>query len=116
MSRMTLRMTLLERFIEVNPLAVMTRCIIKAAVGDHFDALFEENRSRQYSDRIKFSVLAMSMADIALGVVENRNQAYRRHQEELEASKTAYYGKLNRCEPAVGEAAVQHNAEQTALL
>jgi hypothetical protein len=108
--------TMLERFVEVSPLAVMTRCVIGAVVGDHFDALFEENRSRQYSDQIKFSVLAMSVADIVLGTVENRNQAYRRYQEELRASKTAYYGKLNRCEPAVCEAVVQHSAEHAALL
>jgi hypothetical protein len=107
---------LLDRFIEKNPLAVMTRCIIGAIVGDHFDDLFEENRTRQYGSNIKFSTLCLSMAEIVLGTLENRNQAYRKYADELEASKTAYYGKLNRCEPGISEAVVRHSAEQASHL
>jgi len=66
----------LDRFIEVNPLTVMTRCIVGALMGDELNNVFEQNRSRQYDDTIKFSTIAMSVADIALGVVKNRNQAY----------------------------------------
>lgn len=107
---------ILDRFIEKNPLAVMTRCIVGAIVGDHFDELFKENRSRQYDSSIKFSTLSMSMAEIALGTLENRNQAYRKYRDELGASKTAYYGKLNRCEPRISEAVVRHSAEQASHL
>ena len=95
---------MLDRFIDKNPLAVMTRCIVGAIVGDKFDELFEENRSRQYDSTIKFSTLAMSIAEIALGTVENRNQAYLKFQKELKASKEAYYGKVNRCELPISEA------------
>ena len=107
---------ILDRFIEKNPLAVMTRCIVGAITGDEFDTLFEVNRSRQYDSNIKFSTLAMSMAEISLGLVQNRNQAYRKFKSELQASKTAYYGKLNRCEPAVSEAVVCHSATQARRL
>ena len=110
------RKAILDRFIEKNPLAVMTRCIVGAIVGDHFDELFKENRSRQYDSSIKFSTLSMSIAEIALGTLENRNQAYRKYGEELGASKTAYYGKLNRCEPGISEAVVRHSAEQASHL
>jgi hypothetical protein len=103
---------ILDRFVEKNPLTVMTRCIIGAMVDDRFDDLFEDHRSRQYDSTIKFSTLAMSVAEIAMGTVENRNQAYRRYEEELGASKTAYYGKVNRCEPGIAEAVVRHTAEQ----
>lgn len=109
-------MTILERFIERQPLAVMTRCVVAAVVDEHFDTLFQEHRRRQYDGTIKFSVLALSMADITLGLVENRNQAYHKYQEELKATKAAYYGKINRCEPSICEAVVQYSAERATVL
>jgi Transposase DDE domain len=107
---------MLDRFIDKNPLAVMTRCIVGAIVGDQFDELFEENRSRQYDSTIKFSTLAMSIAEIALGTVENRNQAYLKFQKELKASKEAYYGKVNRCELPISEAVVRYSFGQASRL
>ncbi len=102
----------LDRFIELNPLTVMTRCIVGSLMGDALDKLFDQNRGRQYDDTIKFSTVAMSVADIALGVVANRNQAYLKYKEELGTSAVAYYGKVNRTEPRVSEAVVSYSAEQ----
>ena len=104
--------TVLERFVREEPLAVMTRCIVGTLMGDKLDELFEQNRSRQYEDTLKFSTVAMSMAEIALGTVKNRNQAYIKYKTELQASTVAYYGKLNRTEPSVSEAVVRYSAEQ----
>ena len=59
--------TVLNRFIEKNPLAVMTRCAVGGLMDESLDLVFEENRSRQYEDTIKFSTVAMSVAEIALG-------------------------------------------------
>lgn len=108
--------TMLDRFVEKDPLAVMTRCIAGALLDEKLDDLFEENRSQQYSDTIKFSTVAASMAEIALGTVANRNQAYLKYKEELQASKVAYYGKLNRTETSVSEAVVRYSAEQASGL
>ena len=108
--------TVLDRFIQKNPLAVMTRSIVGALMGDELDEVFDQNRSRQYNDTIKFSTVAMSMAEIALGTVKNRNQAYFKYQEELQTSVVAYYGKLNRTEPSVSEAVVRYSAEQAGAL
>jgi hypothetical protein len=101
---------MLDRFIEKYPLAVMTRAVVQSVVGEQLDEVFQEHRGRQYDDAIKFSTIAMSMAEIALGTVENRNQAYRKYKQELQASVVAYYGKINRTEPAVCEALVRHSA------
>lgn len=106
----------LDRFIDKNPLAVMTRCIVGALMGDQLEEVFDQNRGRQYDDTIKFSTVAMSMAEIALGTLENRNQAYRKYAEELQASRVAFYGKLNRTEPSVSEAVVRYSAEQAQRL
>jgi hypothetical protein len=108
--------TVLDRFVQKNPLAVMTRCIVGALMSDKLDEVFEQNRSQQYYDTIRFSTVAMSMAEIALGTIENRNQAYRKYQEELRASRVAYYRKLNRTEPSVSEAVVRYSAEQASEL
>src|SRR5262249_58417980 len=49
---------------------------------------------------------ATSVADVVLGFCENPNQSYKRHKEKIGASIVAYYGKLNRVEPAISEGAV----------
>lgn len=108
--------TVLDRFIQKNPLAVMTRCIVGTLMGNELDEVFDRNRSRQYHDTIKFSTVAMSMAEIVLGTVENRNQAYQKYKEELQTSLVAYYGKLNRTELSVSEAVVRYSAEQAGAL
>lgn len=108
--------SIMDRFIQKNPLTVMTRCIAQALMGEKLDQVFEQNRSQQYDDTIKFSTVAISMAEIALGTVENRNQAYRKYRDELQASAVAYYGKLNRTEPPISEAVVRYSAEQAAAL
>ena len=106
----------LDRFIEKNPLAVMTRSIVGGLMVDEVDEVFQENRSRQYDNTIKFSTVAMSMAEIALGTVKNRNQAYLKYQEELNASAVAFYGKLNRTEPSISEGMVRYSAERAGEL
>jgi hypothetical protein len=108
--------SIMDRFIQKNPLAVMTRCIAQSLMGEKLDEVFEQNRSQQYDDTIKFSTVAITMAEIALGTVENRNQAYRKYKDQLQASAVAYYGKLNRTEPAISEAVVRYSAEQAAAL
>lgn len=108
--------SIMDRFIQKNPLAVMTRCIAQSLMGEKLDQVFEQNRSQQYDDTIKFSTAAISMAEIALGTVENRNQAYRKYKDELRTTAVAYYGKLNRTEPEISEAVVRYSAGQAAAL
>ncbi len=106
----------LERFVLEHPLAVMTRGIVDVLFDQRLDDIFQEQRGRQYEDTIKFSVVARSMAEIALGTIKNRNQAYHKFQEELQVTKEAYYGKVNRTEPAISEGVVTYSAEQAGEL
>lgn len=103
---------LLDRFIDEYPLAVMSRAIIDQMTGEELDEVFQQNRSRQYDETIKFSTVAAAMGEIALGTVANRNQAYRKYQEELQTSATGFYGKLNRTEPAISEGVVRYSARR----
>jgi hypothetical protein len=106
----------LDRFIEKYPLAVMTRGIIGWVLSEELNEVFEQSRSRQYDDTIKFPTVAMSMAEIALGTIKNRNQAYRQYKEELQTSAVAYYGKLNRTEPSISEGMVRYSARRACEL
>ncbi len=102
---------MLERFIQQCPFSVMTRAIVGAMMdSETFDQIFRDNRSRQYDGTIKFSALAITMAEIALGTTRNRNQAYAKYKDQIGATKEAYYTKLNRTEPAISEAIVQFSA------
>lgn len=108
---------MLERFVEQCPLAVMTRAVIGSLVDcDAFDQIFEENRSRQYDDKAKFSVLALTVAEIALGTLPNRNQAYLKYKERIGTTREAYYTKLNRTETRISEAIVQYSATAASTL
>lgn len=107
---------ILERFIQSRPLCVMTRCILGHLMTHDLDEVFAQCRQRQYQGDIKFSALAASVADVALNFCANFNQAYRHHQEHLAASVVAYYGKLNRVEPAIAEGVVRFAGRKTAEL
>lgn len=108
---------MLERFIQQCPFSVMTRAIIGAMMdSETFDQIFRDNRSRQYDGTIKFSALAITMAEIALGTTRNRNQAYAKYKDQIGATKEAYYTKLNRTEPAISEAIVQFSANKASEL
>jgi hypothetical protein len=108
---------MLERFIEDNPLSVMTRAVIGGMIdSETFDQIFDDNRERQYDRSIPFSSLALSMSEIALGTKKNRNQAYIQHREKIGASKEAYYTKLNRTEPGISEAVVSFSGRRATEL
>ena len=83
---------------------------------EELDQVFEQQRSQCYEGQLKFSALAATVAEIALGTVENPNQAYKAYREELRVSKTAYYDKLNHVETAISEGVVRFSAQQSARL
>lgn len=107
---------MLERFVQKNPLAVVTRCVCGAMIDEKVNDVFEQSSSRQYDQTQKFSTLAMSVAEIALRTIDNRNQAHRKYAKELQTSRVAYYQKLNRTEPAVSEAVVRYSNQQASSL
>jgi hypothetical protein len=113
---MSVSSIVLQRFIEKNPLAVMVRCLSGPLMCQELDQVFEQQRSQCYEGQLKFSALATTVAEIALGTVENPNQAYKAYHEDLRVSKTAYYDKLNHVETAISEGVVRYSARQSATL
>lgn len=109
----SLLVELLERFMKSRPLCVMTRCIMGFVFSGKLDELFEECRQRQYESEIKFSVLAASIGDVALGFCANFHQAYQSHHKELQVSCTSFYGKTNRIECSTSEGLVLYGAQKS---
>ncbi len=106
----------LQRFIFLRPLAVMVRCIIQEILDDGLDAVFEENRRRQYQREMLFSQLAITMADVVLGLEASPHQAYKTHREDLRVSVTCFYDKLNRVETSVSESMVRYAYERAKVM
>src|SRR5947209_5471318 len=102
-----------DNFVQDRPLCVMTRCVLGHVLTEELDDVFEQCRDRQFQRDMKFSALAVSVADVALGLCGNFNQAYKQYRRELAVSAVAYYGKLNRLEPAIAEGAVRFAATKT---
>lgn len=103
----------LQRFMESRPLCVMTRCIMGYVLSPKVDEVFQQCRQRQYESQLKFSVLAASIGDVAMGFCANFNQAYETHHKELNVSCPAFYGKLNRIESSTSEGIVDFAAQKS---
>ena len=106
----------LRRFIVKTPFAVMTRIATQAVIADELDQVFEQYREYQYKKNVKFSVIAMAVADVAMNFSENFNQAYKVHREQLGVAITSFYDKIKATRPAVSEAVVARSAEKASRL
>lgn len=106
-------LTVLQRFMESRPLCVMARCIMGYVLSSKVDEVFQQCRQRQYDRELKFSVLAASIGDVALGFCDNFHQAYETHHKDLQVSSPAFYGKINRIEIPVAEGIVDFAAQKS---
>lgn len=108
--------TVLDRFTQAAPFAVMTRMLSQSFIGEHLDTVFEENRQLQYEYQAKFSAVALAVADVALQFSENFNQAYKTHKENLNTSLQCFYDKIKGVESAVSEAVVSSSSDKAIAL
>ena len=106
----TLSTMLLERFALRNPLAAGLRLVLERLFeATAINALFEQNRSQQYTQRILFVTIVEVMFAVVSRKVDSAHAAMQQHGEALGASITAFYKKLNGTEPAVSTALVAHS-------
>ena len=109
-------MAVFGRFCEQAPFAAMTQLIARSWIDEEFPSIFDEHRGRQYEDRQEFRAVATAMADVALGICDNPNQAYRKHQAELRVARSSFYDKLSCTNLAISEAIVRRSGEQATAL
>jgi hypothetical protein len=102
-----------EPFVKGAPCAVMTRMVAEYIVADDFlSELFQAHAVTQYDRRITIDHLVAVMLDVVCGVQRSVRSAFRRRKEEIAASLTAFYGKLDRTDPELGMALVAQVAER----
>lgn len=106
------RNSIFERFCQVSPFATICQLLMHACIRETFGPVFEEFRGRQYEDRLTFEDLSVAVADVALGVVKNPNQAYRKHKEDLAVARGRFYDKLNGVSLSLSEQVVGATAKR----
>ncbi|WP_417848842.1 transposase [Thalassoglobus sp.] len=106
---------LLQRFIAKCPFAVLTQVAIRGLLRDELDQVFAANRSRQYVKEALFSDVALTVADVTLGLAQSFHQAYAEHKQRLGISLSSFYEKV-RIELPISEAVVRVSAERAAQL
>jgi hypothetical protein len=105
--------SLLERFIQKSPIAVMAHAtIVYALNATSLDALFKAHASAQYEYKITFSALVDLMSLVVCQVYRSVNSAYAKSKDKLRASLVAVYGKLNRMELPIIVALVADTARR----
>jgi IS4 transposase len=109
--------SLLERFVEKSPIAVMAHAtLVYALNADSLDNLFQEHASAQYENKIRFSALVDLMSLVVCQITASVNSAYRKCQEKIGASLVAVYGKLRRTELPLITALVDDTAQRLAAV
>jgi hypothetical protein len=102
-----------EPFARGAPCAVITRMVAEWIVDDVLLAkLFQEHAVTQYDRQITIDHLVLVMLDVACGITPSVRAGFLKRQDEIGASLTAFYGKLDRMDPEIGMALVVHIAER----
>lgn len=102
-----------EAFVEGAPCAVLTRLVAERIVDDQLlGTLFQQHAVTQYDREITITHLVEVMLDVACGIAPSVRAGFRRREEEMAASLTAFYGKLDRTDPELGMALVAEVARQ----
>lgn len=102
--------TILDRFAQKNPLAASLRFIFERLfVLAEINAVFEKNRNQQYTQQILFSTILQIMLAVVTRKVASVHAAMQALGDDLGASITACYNKLNGTEPDVAAALVAHS-------
>jgi hypothetical protein len=100
-----------ERFAKKSPVTVMTRVLLEHALGiEALDALFAEHAERQYTKQLLFSSLVDLMGLVVCRIQPSVSAAYQAMQDDLPATLSALYAKLDGTEPEVAAVLVRDTA------
>lgn len=104
-------------FVEGAPCAVITRLAAEWMLDEQvFKQLFQQHAQTQYEREITLAQLVQVMLAVACGTQRSTRSSFQASQAEIATSLTAFYGKLNRTEPMLGQALVEHSARQAGRL
>lgn len=104
-------------FVEGAPCAVIARLTVERLVDDEaLGLLFAENATAQYEREVTLTNLVNVMLDVACGARRSPRAAFLARADQIAASLSAFYGKLNRTELAISEAIVAHTGQKAGQL
>jgi IS4 transposase len=105
--------SLLERFVQKSPIAVMAHStIVYALNAPALDNLFREHASAQYEHQITFSSLVDMMSLVVCQMYRSVNSAYTKCKDKIGASLVAVFGNLRRTELPILTALVDETAQR----
>lgn len=108
---------ILQRFAERSPFPVMIRALFERCLNPaRLDAWFEANAEAQYTRELLFSSLFELMTRVVLRQKPSVHAAYQAMGEDVAASVTSVYNKLNGVEADTSAALVRYGAEQARTL
>lgn len=100
-----------EPFVKGAPCCVLARLAVDWLMDDDaLQAWFDEAAVDQYEREFTLANLVDVMLDVASGKHRSPRAAFLARQEDMPASLSAFYGKLNRSEPAVSATIVERTA------
>ena len=106
-----------QPFAEDAPCAVAVRMVLIYLLHDEIlRTLWAKNAITQYEREITLTNLVNVMLDVACGSRRSPRAAYMARKEEIAASLTAFYKKLNRTELGISEAVVEESAKRAGQL
>src|SRR5947209_5398134 len=104
---------LFERFANGSPVTVMLRGTLEYALRPELlDQLFHDTARQQYTHKLLFSTLVDLTSLVVCRIHPSHHAAYQADPSPVGASLRALYDKLDRTEPALSAALVQHIAER----
>lgn len=104
-------------FVEGAPCAVITRLAAEWMLDKQaLEQLFQQHAQTQYEREITLAHLVQVMLAVACGTQRSTRSSFQASQAEIATSLAAFYGKLNRTEPTLGQALVEHSAQHAGRL
>lgn len=102
----------LAPFILQAPLPVLVRsCLEWLTDAELLKQLFAATAQEQYTRQLTLDFMVYLMLDVACGIEPSAGAALKTYRDDIDVSRQAFYGKLNRMEPKVSAAIVAHVAE-----
>ena len=107
--------TVLDRFIDQCPPAVMVRATLENLLRpERLDQIFADAAQRQYEKQMLFSQLVALMSAVATRTHASVHASYLAHRDELNVSVSAVYDKLKCLEPGISAALIRETAAEAA--
>ena len=102
--------SLFQSFCVKRPIAVMSQLsLCRLLDADVVDEIFESHAEAQYQRTLLFSSVTKLMCSVVMSKHASVNAAYKKMKAEVGVSLNALYNKLDRVDPSISRALVQHS-------